>query len=522
MAHSDFVPAARPRLTDVRSCESWLAQATLADSRQACDAFLSLLDEMGDAPPRHAAYLQILECLRPPIRSVQEEHSKRFAGKPLPLGHVENTAFVQARDLWIALMRAYRRLARAASKGKPELAKSAALLCQRALHCAGELVGAHFAARRECGAELWHELYEIYSLAEKQSIAGAPITEGTSETNCTAVFVRPLMLALAHPFGLAPRELSWARRWIARWAPRVLLTPQPGDAYGVDLSHGAAPSWLKADREGESLRRLDFSVVGQSIRKKLRQLEEGADPSELGLGNDYTQPAMGELLQALAAAWLEGPRPREFQRRPASNATEIVAGFEAIHRSLSGESTVSKSTASPWEYTRRDADQMAIFQRAAKRDEQARANAGETWDTMDQSATGFRVRRKAQGARITLRQIVALRPHGAKQFILSEVRWLSEGSGQSLTIGTQALPGLASGCSVRPASSDPAKRETASPAFLLPATAGAAPTLVLPTGWYQQGRAIEITTRGKSTSVKLSALIARGYDYDCVNFSATT
>jgi hypothetical protein len=456
--------------------------------------------------------------LREPIRAVQEEHLKRFAGKALPLGHAEDAAFGQVCNLWAALLRAYRRLSRAALSGKrPDLKKALALLCHRAIDCADELLYAHFMARRECSADLWQSLYEIYALAETHDAALASVQDGPGATNCTIAVVRPLMLALAHPFGLPPRELAWTRRWIQRWAPKVQVTREPAEGYGFDLSGHAGVGWLKAEHQGDSVRRLDFVAVGPSIKNRLRKLEEGAQPAELGLGQDCMQPVAGELLQALAHAWLGGPQAREFQRRNAAAATEMITGFAAIHHALNG-GTSDSSAASPWDYTRRDADQIHVFQHAAARQaDRAHEGAAEVWDTLDESAIGSRLRRKAPGTRVSLRQLVALRSQGAQMFILSEVRWLSQGPDQTLTVGTQALPGLARACSVRSTSS--AREEPFSQAFLLPVGSGVPASLVLPAGWYQQARALELQADGQPTRVKLFELLARGFDYDCANFS---
>src|SRR5437899_12777671 len=96
MVLSDFLPDSQPRLADLTSCEDWLAHAALAGMPHACSALLTLLEEIESHPPRHSAYLQILERLRYPVMHAEAEQTKGFAGKPLPLCHGEADAFVQA------------------------------------------------------------------------------------------------------------------------------------------------------------------------------------------------------------------------------------------------------------------------------------------------------------------------------------------------------------------------------------------------------------------------------------------
>src|SRR5213592_4384795 len=84
--------------------------------------------------------------------------------------------------------------------------------------------------------------------------------------------------------------------------------------------------------------------------------------------------------------------------------------------------------------------------------------------------------------RLAHRQLVALRPSGARQFILCHVDWLIEGPDQSLTIGARALKGEAKACAVR--TSD--RSAPRSDALMLPVAPGLSPALVLPTGWYRR------------------------------------
>src|SRR4051794_11982718 len=72
-------------VADLRSCESWLALAPLADPRHACAAFLNLLDQLEDKPPPGAAFLAILERVRLPLIEAVGGQTRRFSGRPLPL-----------------------------------------------------------------------------------------------------------------------------------------------------------------------------------------------------------------------------------------------------------------------------------------------------------------------------------------------------------------------------------------------------------------------------------------------------
>jgi hypothetical protein len=156
---------------------------------------------------------------------------------------------------------------------------------------------------------------------------------------------------------------------------------------------------------------------------------------------------------------------------------------------------------------------------AAAAEHSAGGFSAEKWETLDESANGFRLRRKGGGERLALGQLVGLKPEGARSFILCEVRWLMAGIDGSLTIGASALPGLGAAVAVRPASTPNNAPESFTQAFMLPNAAAQPSSLLLPSGWYQHGRELELREEDDVKRVKLLGVVHRGYDFDRANFS---
>ncbi len=504
-----------PRL-DLKSGEN---PAASADTLPADRSLLKLLREIEDAPPRPVAYLHTLERLHKPILLAQEDLADGYADKPVPLDQSANAALARASELWAATLRGYRRLLAAALNGKhPELKMSLPLICQRALAGAGELFITRFLARREIEDALWRFVHETYSAAESHGLASAA-AEQLVDTPPAVAYAETLLLQLANPCALSLREFGWVQRWVGQWAGKVQLVrraPRQG-GYAIDLAGHAGPLWMKAGADGDSLRYLDLAEVGSSIKKRMRRLEDGVEPAALGLGEDCTPRAAAEVLKTLGRAWLEPPAVREFARSGGALPTLLASGFSAVHRALGENSRPTPADRPGYSYG--EADRLSTLRRAfdAGANWESSLPGLENWERFEESASGFRLRRKEPGASLAFRQLLALRPRGARQFVLCEVRSLTEGADRSLSICARPLPGFARTCTVQATD-----RQTQSPteALLLPPGQGLPSVLLLPAGWYQNGREIEIREAGRVTRVRLTALLERGFDYERVQTSS--
>jgi cyclic-di-GMP-binding protein len=519
MAPGDFLPSPSPRLEDLKSCEDWLARTAPADTPHSCTALLTLLVEIENAPPRHSVYLQILERLRYPVLLAGAEQAKRFAGKPLPLGQGEAAAFVQATHLWKAMLRGYARLLGASLSGKhSELDHSFARLCQRVLACSGEFIGACLLARREFGTDCWKLIHQAYTAAEARGAAAETVADLSVDSSPMAAFAEVLMLQLAQPSRLSHRELGWARKWIRHWSRKAPLgreAPSRG-GYAVDLAGHSGPFWVKSSAGAATLRFLDLNRVVHSVNARLRRLEEGAEPAVLGLGSDCARLAAQDLLKTLGRAWFDSMPVRDFPKRKNASPMELVSGFAAIHHAIEGRSVAK--CASPSDYSYGEAERLHTFQRVAEPTavQKVRERGAENWETLEESDDGFRLRRTMPGMRLAHRQLVALRPGGARRFILCHIDWLIEGPDQTLSIGARALKGVAKACAVRWTDHSAQQR---SDALMLPVAPGLAPALVLPAGRYQRAREIELKLGNAVRHVTLSGLIERGFDYESFSVS---
>jgi hypothetical protein len=429
---------------------------------------------------------------------------------------------MQACDLWLALMRAWHKLQQDSSACD---AATRPLLALRAVQSAAGLIGVHYAARREIPPELWRWLHQAYFHAERHHLAESSVAEEGGESACCATaYAEALLVDLAYPYGLARREHTWMQRWARRWAAKVKLwrSAENGGGPAVDLDGDNAPKWTAAGVPGAGIRYIDCSDVLRSIRRRLRKLREGADPAQLGLGRDCIRPATSELLSALARCWGNGHQPRQFPRRKACSPVKVVSGLQQIYQAIAERPFGDAER--PWDYSRRAAEQLHIFQRAIDNERtRERPAEHETWETVDESANGFQLRRKTRGERVTMRQLLGMCTAGAHKFILCEVRWLRQAADGTLSMGVKALPGLPQACALRPVWDDPRHVRGWVPAFLLPHAEGVAPTLAVPAGVYgSQRQAVLKQENGKTLQIRFSGLLRHGDDFDWIDFAAET
>ena len=91
-----------------------------------------------------------------------------------------------------------------------------------------------------------------------------------------------------------------------------------------------------------------------------------------------------------------------------------------------------------------------------------------------------------------------------------------------LLIGIHVLPGVPQGIAVRPTGLKVSPSEHYVRAFLLPAVPALKEeaTLVLPRGWFQAERVVEVFT-DRQAKLKLGELLGQGPDFERVTYTRT-
>jgi len=526
-------PAQSPQFSDVITCMQWLKTLPLTNIPLAHAALTARIELLNRAPFAPLERLKISELLRDPIAFVQLEMANKYLGKPLPLEIVQLNNWHSVVGLWAALGAAYRLSLQACLEGDASVAAHVALITQRCLRYTGLQLMEYYRIYREIEKGMWRQAHELYALAEQRGYAMDGVKDSlnkqTDSTTCAASYAQILLTNLADPYRLTPRQLSLLDRWLDKWGVRVTITASPPEdtslsIIGVDLAASAPPVVVRDDVKLAKPRYLDTDRLATTFRKRIKQLRKNENPAALGLGEDCVQPDCEALLTLLYQHWCESaPKRRDFTRRPGVGKAQAALGMAAIHFFLGGEKPF-KQPGEKEKLSQREIEDLQFFGRISEQTEKRHISelgfGLETWQILDQGALGFRLARlDAEGMRISLKQLIAIRPADSSTYALGVIKWLIFPSKDGLDIGVHVLPGAPLAIAVRPMSlmTDAASKYIQ--AFLLPDLPVLKETasLVLPTGWFAPGRLVEIHS-GEPHTVRLHNLIERGNDFERVGF----
>src|SRR5260370_15400399 len=411
-------PDAAPDFKDSSGCAKWLQSLPLINVGPSHVRLLAQLDELNAYGIAPAERLKILELLRELVSFVQREHSKKFSSRPAPLAKPEREILERVYALWDALSYGYQHCLKAFAGGSS--ATNAALVGERVLWCIGQRMLASYQAYQDVGEREWKLLHSVYAFVEERGVAGGEVAHPTHkgrQTTCTETYAQVLLIDLANPGKLTPRQIELISLWLERWTPKVSIGRAPaaaGDGVAqlvVDLSAAAGASRRTA--EGDATRVIDIHELGSSVRRRIGLLRKGATPAALRLGEDVSAPLAESLLTMLYRRWCEDKQSRAHPRRSASGTAQTCSGMASVHYFVTGRAFPTSGGSR--QISQVQHEQIATLGRVPMRHEDEPGPppdlAVETWQIKDESASGLRLARvdPAASSRLMLRQLLGIR-----------------------------------------------------------------------------------------------------------------
>lgn len=533
-------PAARRRYQDPAECTALLAELPALNPDEAHRILGDMVSGLLQAMPPADAHLDFLEAARSPIALAQGELAQRYASHPLPPDSAEEQTLRAVAGLWRTLSRSYAHLARSSS-GDEALDDRRATLAQRRVFCAGQVVLEYFRARRALPPGLWAELHDSYSAADGAGLSATrvpdPLNEIWKAQSAAEGYIAILLVDLANPYGRSERDFRWISRWAQRFAPYCTLlaesegNPTKPASYGLDLSadHGLRP--VGVITPSGSLRQLDGSQLAGQIQAVLKQLKQGVAPGSLGLGSDCTKETCSKLLLSLYRPWGLAAAGRRFPRRSCQGKAELCADWPSIAFQILGKPFEQPTTYATQRSLRSDIALLTfgeqVEQAAPRWTEEHRRRAAaklglrsEHWTLADHSVNGFRLTHRPESLRLSHHQLVGIRPPDGEYFLLAQISWLLFRGDGTMEAGVQVLAGIPTVAGVRSFGLRSSTSEPYLETFLLPATPAlkAPESIVLPAGWYQPQRIVEIANGTDRFQIRLTGMLMRGPNFDQASY----
>jgi cyclic-di-GMP-binding protein len=526
-AQSISLNALQLQFTDGASCKRWIESLPLTNAQSAQQTLtqqITLLRRSGVSP---IELLHALETLREPVVYAQNEVARKYTARPLPLDPTEAALWTRVLGLWHELVDCYSLCRDAHVNGDPRLRDHGALIVMRCLRYQACAMFEYYRIYRHVPAACWKKLHQLYVFAEQSGFVHTAVTDvfnhQEEDSSCAAAYCQALLAQLANPFAMSGRQMEFLTRWIEKWSAQLSLALQPLPAsaipsLGVNLAGSAGPVFAEGLGSAASLRYLDLEQISRTLRQVITLLKQGQTPAQLGLGDDARQPGCENLLMLLYIQWCRAGTSRGEERGLSRDKAQVCLGMHAAHFYISGRSFRVPGSG----LSREEEHDLQLFGHISDRTHHMLASgessAVESWELINQSNSGFMCMLRDADAqmRISHHQLVALRCGSSKPFHLGLVQWLRVDENNELFIGVRQFPGIARPVTVRPINFQASsgikdfERGLLLPELAAPSTPT---TLILPTGWYQPGRFVDLYGEQKQVA-KLVNLIEKGSDFE--------
>ena len=491
-----------------------------------------------EAMPPPNQHLEVLEAAREQIAFVQDEYARRYAAHPLPPDSEENKTLLTVVALWQALARSYAHIARRdAASGTLE--EQGPLLMQRRMHYTGLALLEYLRAHRAVPAGMWADLHECFVVAEQSGRIRVRVNEPRNEVwkaqSALEAYIAVLLIELANPYARSERELQLVCDWATRFAPYCdighELDPARPTAYGLDLAMDHALRPVGMLKRVDTVRSFDGTRLASQIQAMFAHLKSGATPASLGLGSDCPTDLARRLLVSLYRPWGLASAGRRFPRRGARGTTSLCGDWLAIGYHVEGRIFEQPRAFSGPKSLRSDISLMTFGERAEEaappaslqEREQAAERlgfAGVRWQVADQSVSGFRLRQLKEHERLEHHQLIGICPPDGEHYLLGQISWLMYRADGIMEAGVQILPGLPKVVAARVVTLMAGNRTPYSQAFVLPEVNAlkSPPSLVLPHGWYQANRVLELVIDQQLRQVRLLKSLSHGPNFDQVSY----
>lgn len=189
-------------------------------------------------------------------------------------------------------------------------------------------------------AAIWERLHRLYAMAVAGDVfrTALPAHEASRYTTSAQIeYARPLLLELANPGSLRPREVELLYRIAARAAPAARIDNEPsGEAnFSVVPTGDGRPAALHVTKTNKAPVGGRLYIATANCLPRLRAALErdlGRDPSEEDalFGRGYTIRERNAMVNRALEHWGMDPPQRRSRRIGMAAPARVIAGFELV------------------------------------------------------------------------------------------------------------------------------------------------------------------------------------------------
>ena len=451
-----FRPDSPDPLKDARSAERWLASLPSNDPLAAQRALVPEVHKLASRSARRTP--SILEAV-----FVADTHANSIV-RNLTAQYVEHSARSPKLEeqLWQALdalaqafEACYAAFAREISDPVPRnkwIALLPELMARQILHLARDAKLKLYRSERWSPAK-WTALFAPFSRACSLRIEREPVRLdiGAAPTTIERQFLMLLVLKLADPGNLAPKDIEWIAGQLDEWCQplRFSLKPSTANSFYIDLAGSTG-------FQRRALAPLEGRVLFCDLRPLLALMQQNRIVLEEAVRNE---PRTGkkskhrhqlELFVKVASRIDPDFKPlaRHGERKPASGAVDAVVGFSNICSFVRSDMTRQTDQSAGRNFG--TTMELAVFGRSRVETELQRelaagrvstyATSGGPWEMKDISASGFRLYAPMSIAgELMLSMLVAIRRQGDETWVLGVIRRIRRLTTKDAEIGLQLI-----------------------------------------------------------------------------------
>jgi hypothetical protein len=443
-------------LTNRKTVMNWLAGLSTTDTitthAEILNALIRLRNKDSEYNPNSMEVLLALDEYAQPIQ------------KTLCKQYLRNTRISTAVEtkLWQAIYAYYSEISLAYYShintiiAEPQLLKQQSFLptlTVRALHNLGNLFKWRFFHYEQPDEKLWRILHKLFQHADSHHYAEQSASlYDNKQSNCSAQYIRALLLTQIHPSALPAREIEIADHWLKKWIHLVKLEKQPQFAqhhFCVDPTQPTGAMPVIDQPYPANFLCWDASVLLGQLRRTQDELHANHPPadSQLNLAEHI------KMLDYLERQWdpINLGKLRKSPRVAVKKILNVIHGFNKICSAI-------KDTAEDTEHIQEfDADikyaemvdiQLYGFVTEATKNRQHQSVPKpssaeipcENWGVEDESLEGYRTRiPSTKNDWLRLSRLVAVRADGEKLWKLAVVRRLFRAPAEGTHAGMEII-----------------------------------------------------------------------------------